>query len=131
MDDAIRKAALRAGVKLVGGLLIVGGFVAVRMVTADHTGIEAEIDELAAVEQALAADAAARGVEPVEASDDAESGLVARMGDRVRSALPGPSTSAEDERLVACRLAGGVQFMRAADCLTRGGDSSDIDLERR
>lgn len=130
MDEAIRKAALRAGVRLVGGLLIVGGFIAVRVVTADRTGIEAEIDELAAVEQVLAEDAATRGARPVEASAGS-TGLVARVGDRVRSALPGPSTSAEDERLVACRLAGGVQFMRAADCLTRGGESSEVDLDRR
>ena len=123
MDGKLQKAWRMAGIKLVGGLLILGGFLGVRMVTADPDGLDAEIAKLDAIEQELAADAEERGVPTPPAVED--DSIVSRMKAQVMpaSAPAGP----DPDRLVSCRLAAGTQFMRAADCLSRGGRSSDFE----
>jgi len=123
MDDKLLKAWRVAGIKLVGGLLILGGFLGVRMVTADPDGLDAEIAKLDAVEQEIAADAEERGVSVPPAPED--DSIVSRMKAQV---MPSDGPSGPDpDRLVTCRLSGGTQFMRAADCLSRGGSSSDFE----
>ncbi len=123
MDDKLLKAWRMAGIKLVGGLLILGGFLAVRMVTADPDGLDAEIAKLEAVEQEIAADAEQRGVPVASAQQD--DSIVSRMKAQV---MPNAGPAGPDpDRLVTCRLSGGTQFMRAADCLSRGGSSSDFE----
>ena len=122
MDAALQKACRTAGIKLVGGLLILGGFLGVRMVTADPDGLDAEIAKLEAVEEELAVEAEERGAPAPEAAED--DSLVSRMKAQV---MPSSGRSGPDpDRLVSCRLSGSTQFMRAADCLARGGDSSDF-----
>lgn len=134
----MQKAIAKAGWKLGGGGLLVGAVLGVRIVTADPDGIESEIEELATLEAELAADAEGRGVEAPfrdaegrdadTASSDAEAeGLVARMSATVRDTLSGGETGPDPNRLVRCDLGGGVQFMRAADCQSRGGGLTDVD----
>ncbi len=122
----MKKAFAKAGFKLGGGLALVVAVIGVRMITADPDGLDDEIAELERLEEELAADAAERGVEtPDGPSAD---GLVARVSATVREHLPSSASSGPDpNRLVKCDLGGGIQFMRAADCQTRGGDVSDVD----
>ena len=124
MDANLKKAFRNAGIKLVGGLLIVGGLIGVRIVTADPDGIQAQLAELEAVEEEMVSDAADRGESPAPVADDS---LMAR----VRSMLPGGAADGPDlDRLVSCRLGVGVQFMRAGDCRSRGGQLKDFDPEQ-
>ncbi|MEM9177879.1 MAG: hypothetical protein AAGC67_21950, partial [Myxococcota bacterium] len=107
--------------------LVGGGVVGVRIGPADPDGIDGQIVELVSLEAELAADAVARGIAAPGAEADG-SGLVARMSATVRDSLGGTDESGPDpNRLVRCDLGGGVQFMRAADCQGRGGDTIDVD----
>ena len=109
-----------AGIKLVGGLLLLAGFLGVRMVTADPDGLDAEIAKLEAVEEEIAAEAGDHDRAEAPRRDS----LVSRVKARV---LPARGRSGPDpERLVSCRLGGNPQFMRAADCLSRGGETRDL-----
>jgi hypothetical protein len=125
MDANLKKAFRNAGIKLVGGLLIVVGFIGVRIVTADPDGIQSQLAELEAVEEQMMSDAASRGEAAAPVADDS---LMAR----VRSMIPGGATNGPDlDRIVFCRLdGGGIQFMRAGDCRSRGGRSKDFDPEQ-
>ena len=122
----MKKAMAKAGWKLGGGLLLVGAVIGVRIVTADPEGIEGQIEELESLEAELAADAEARGAE-APGSDAEDDGLVARMSATVRDSLGSAETGPDPNRLVRCDLGGGVQFMRAADCQSRGGDLAEVD----
>lgn len=122
----LEKALTKAGWKLGGGLLLVGALVGVRIVTADPDGIKAEIAELETLERALERDAEERGVESPRT--EADDGLMARMSATVRDRMPGRAEPGPDpNRLVRCQLGGGIQFTRAADCQSRGGDAIDVD----
>jgi hypothetical protein len=128
----MKKAIAKAGFKLGGGLLLVGALIGVRIVTADPDGLQGELEELEAFEAELSADAdpgaQARGAEASASSkDEGESGLVARVSATVRDGLSGEAPGPDPNRLVRCDLGGGVQFMRAADCQSRGGDLTDVD----
>jgi len=131
MDTELKKATTKAGIKLGGGLLVVGALIGFRMVTADPTGIQDEIAELEAVEEELAEDAESRGVAPPSGVQD--DSFVARVGATVRENLPlnGGDSGPDPDRLVSCRLGGSTQFMRAGDCLARGGDSTDFESKKK
>jgi len=122
----MKKAFTKAGFKLGGGLALVVAVIGVRMIAADPDGLDDEIAELERLQEELAADAAERGVEaPDGPSAD---GLVAWFSATVRENLPSRTPSGPDpNRLVKCDLGSGMQFMRAADCQSRGGDVSDVD----
>jgi len=125
MDSNLKKAFRNASIKLVGGLLIVIGFIGVRIVTADPDGIQQQLAELEAVEEKMMSDAASRGEAPASVADDS---LIAR----VRGVILSRVTSGLDlDRLVSCRLdGGGIRFMRAGDCRSRGGQSKDFEPEQ-
>lgn len=126
MDEDLKKAGRKAGIKLAGGILVIAAVIGIRVVTADPGGINGQIAELDAIESELARDADERGVEaPRQASDDS---FMARLVATVRENLPLASAKSgpDAERLVSCRLGSSTQFMRAADCLSRGGDSTDF-----
>ena len=133
MDEDLKRASIKAAIKLGGGLLILCGFIGVRLITADPDGLDAEIAQLAAVEDQIATEAA----EQVEAQGEArakpmaEDSTLSRLESGVRERMPKKARlNPEADRLVSCQLGGGVQFMRAADCLTRGGKSKDFDSRR-
>ena len=126
------KKAIAAGGKLGGGLLLLGALIGVRIVTADADGIQGELEELEAFEVEFSADADAhtsfRGAETsVAGAGDDESGLLARVSATLRDGLSGEAPGPDPNRLVRCELGGGVQFMRAANCQSRGGDLTDVD----
>lgn len=126
MDEDLRKATCKVGIKLAGGMLVIGAVLGIRVVTLDSGGINGEIAELEAVEEALVQDAEERGVKaPERVQDDS---LVARIGAAVREnlRLAKTNTGPDADRLVSCRLGSSTQFMRAADCLSRGGDPTDF-----
>lgn len=133
MDVDLKQACVKASMKLGGGLLLVAAMIGVRIVTAAPDGIESDVAELEAIESELAAEAAETGSkrpEPVAAEDDS---IVSRLGASVMDRLPSGSTASrgpDPERLVSCRLGGSTQFMRAGDCLSRGGDSTDFDPKK-
>ena len=69
---------------------------------------------------------------PSDGAPTEDGSLLSRVGNGVSERLPSaaPADPSAD-RLVSCRLGGSVQFMRAADCLTRGGESKDFDPKKR
>lgn len=125
MDANLNKTFRNASIKLVCGLLIVIGFIGMRVVTAEPRGIHSQIAELEAVEEEMKSDADSRGEAPAPA---ARGSLIAL----VRSVIQGGAISGPDlDRLVSCRLdGGGIQFMRAGDCRSRGGHPKDFDPEQ-
>ena len=132
MGADLERACKRAATKLFGGWLILAALVGVRLVTSDPSGIESEVAELDAVREGLEAETRASEPAPVDADEEGDASLVARVGERVRGVLPGDHgdpDAADRERLVSCRVGGGVQFMRAADCATRGGRARDLAPE--
>jgi hypothetical protein len=124
MDANLKKAFPNAGIKLMGGLLLVVGFIGVGIVTPDPDGIQSQLAELEAVEEQMMGDAASRGEAAAPVADDS---LIAR----VRSVISSRVTSGPDlDRFVSCRLdGGGIRFMRSGDCRSRGGQSKDFDPE--
>jgi hypothetical protein len=121
MDAELRRAWRRAGIKAGGGLLGLAGLVGLRLISAVPAGLEADLAELEAVEAELyvaskAASAPASTTRTPEATG-------ASTLERLWAAAPPGS---DPDRLVSCRLAGVVQFTRAADCLARGGESRDL-----
>ena len=128
----MKKAMTKSGWKLGGGLLIVCALIGVRIVTADPDGIGDDIEALEDLEAELVEDAKERGTKRPEAAAADDDGLVARMSATVRDSLSTDTDRGPDpNRLVRCDLGGGTQFMRAADCQTRGGDLTDVDRSRR
>ena len=122
MDAYLSKALWRAGTKFTLGLAVVGALVGVRIVTATPRGVEGDIAELEQLEAELAA--AGTGT----AADEGAAGL-ASAGNPEASASGVGSTrpDARDlDRMVRCLGGGGVQYMRAADCATRGGELQEL-----
>lgn len=128
----MKKAIAKAGGKLGGGLLLLGALIGVRILTADPGEIQGELEELEAFEAEFSADADAhtpvRGAETsVAGAGDDELGLLARVSATLRDGLSGEAPGPDPNRLVRCDLGRGVQFMRAANCQSRGGDLTDVD----
>ncbi|MEZ4290086.1 MAG: hypothetical protein R3E53_05905 [Myxococcota bacterium] len=131
MDEDLKRACLRAGIKLGVGLSVVAALVGLRIVTVTPSGLASDLAELEAVDRERAAereDERASGDDsppPAGAASPArrtrrrlgrlESGLRGVLGES------GTEVEPDAERLVACRLGERVEFMRAADCALRGG----------
>ena len=133
MEPELKRAMTRSGLKLFGGLTMIAVLVGIRVVTAEPAGVAEGVAALERLEAELAA-------EPFRAEADAGTRPAARStqadGEGGRRTLdllaPRPSSdrpTPDADRLVSCKLGGAVQFMRAADCLSRGGDSTDFDPE--
>lgn len=136
------KSAWRmAGIKLGAGLFVLCAVVGIRVVSVEPQGIEGEIAEL----EAAVPDESESPIEvaenPAAPGEDPPDSLAARLGARVRSATGGADSSADStanaggsggdpDELVSCRLASGVQFMRAADCAMRAGDATVLTDDR-
>lgn len=130
MEATLESAFKRAGLKFGGGLIFIVAIIGIRVVTATSAGIESEIAELEALESEIAAESVSMGrrVEPKETPPVEDGSLASRLGATVRERLSGPTAAGPDaDRLVSCSLANGIHFMRAADCATRGGRSTDFD----
>lgn len=144
MEDEIKRACWRAGAKLGIGLSLVAAVLGVRVITTAPAGVEGEVAKLERVEAELANERAESG-QPVGKADDTPSqptaaavrsegsaeddSIVSRFSAGVRKTVGGSSDRDGDldaERLVSCRLPTGTQFMRAADCGLRGGQSTDL-----
>lgn len=124
MEAYLSKACWRAGTKLVAGLAVIGALVGIRIVTATPAGVEGEIAELERF------DAAQDSVDATGSASEEAAALPATGPEDVASdgAVPAgaePDTSDLD-RLVRCFVAGQPQFMRAADCATRGGELEEL-----
>jgi hypothetical protein len=132
MERELKRAMTRAGLKLGGGLALIAALVGIRVVTAEPAGVAEGVAALERLEAELAAetardqaDGATRpATRSTSAHGEAEGRLRDALASRRRSERP-----ADADRLVSCELGGTVQFMRAADCLSRGGDSTDFDPE--
>jgi hypothetical protein len=120
MEPYLAKACRRAAIRLVGGGVVLITVVGLRIVTATPRGIEGEIAELERFEAQGASDPTTEsgergGVGPGRV--DADEPLAAASPDAVRPRGVDP----DPDRLVRCHFAAQSQFMRAADCQTRGG----------
>jgi hypothetical protein len=129
MQAYLSKALWRAGTKLALSLAVVAALVGIRIVTATPTGVDGEIAELERFEAELAT---------------ADAGTVATAGDRAGNASTASSAPERDsepdapdagtaradaqdlDRMVRCLAGGSAQYMRAADCATRGGDLEEL-----
>lgn len=124
MEAYLSKACWRAGTKLVAGLAVLGALIGIRIVTATPAGVEGEIAELERFE-AEQASAAASDAAPGHAGS-----LSAAVPDgfETDAAEAGEATREQDDldRMVRCVLGGSLQFMRAADCATRGGELEEL-----
>jgi hypothetical protein len=131
MDSDLEQAVKKAGFKLGGGLLFLSAILAIRVVTVTPAGVESEIEELEDVASEIAAEETAAGrdedLAPTPPAKEDPS-FVSRLGAKVVGKPVGSGHNSQDaDRLVSCNLAAGTQFMRAADCATRGGTSTDFD----
>ncbi|MBK7947439.1 MAG: hypothetical protein IPK00_01510 [Deltaproteobacteria bacterium] len=134
MEAYLAKACWRAGAKLIAGFAVLGAVVGIRVVTATPTGIEAEIAELERFE----AEQAAEAVSPSRSAADSEgdhdaAALATRSSGGMLDGSSAPvaggtadTDQADLDRMVRCHLAGQTQFMRAADCGTRGGALEEL-----
>lgn len=130
MEATLESAFKRAGLKFGGGLMFIVAIIGIRVVTATPAGVESEIAELEALESEIAAESASVGrrVEAKETPPVEDGSLASWLGATVRERLSGTTEAGPDvDRLVSCSLANGIHFMRAADCATRGGRSTDFD----
>ena len=123
MEAYLSKALWRAGTKLTLGLAVLGALVGGRIVTAPPAGVEGDIAELEQLEAELAAGGTGTAANAGPAAP-------ASAGNPGTSAygVSGASPDAQDlDRLVRCLGGGGgVQYMRAADCATRGGALQEL-----
>ena len=131
MSDELRQAIQRAVQKVVIGWGLVFVLVGARFGLADRGDLESQIAALPASAESLPladgfeaprtapSDAGSSG--PEDAADTSiVSRFAAAVGDR------GGNGGRDADRLVSCRLGGRTQFMRGADCATRGGRSTDF-----
>lgn len=125
MEAYLSRALVRAGAKLAVGLAVVGAVIGVRIVSVTPAGIEGDLAELERLDAALAAgDVTVAQSDP---SSDAESqGSGSAEGDTLPTSAPSGIDSNDLDRMVRCDLGGGAQFMRAADCATRGGRLEEL-----
>jgi hypothetical protein len=122
MEAYLSKALWRAGTKLLVGLAVMGALVGVRIVTATPVGVEGDIAELEQLEAELAAGGTG-------AAADAGAAAPASQGDPGANAsgVSGAGADGPDlDRMVRCLGGAGVQYMRAADCATRGGELQEL-----
>ena len=131
MEPELKRAMTRAGLKLGGGLALVAALVGIRVVTAEPASVAEGVAALERLEEELATETAEAGTVGRSRATATSPGV--GRGVHTREA-PVPrrqptSRSQDADRLVSCSLGGTVQFMRAADCLSRGGDSTDFDPE--
>jgi len=132
MQSDIETAIKRAGLKLGGGLLLLAALIGIRIITAQPGGIESEIAELEQHESEVAEggqiEPRAAAPEAATANAEASRSMLSGLGlsGRASSSASGPS-ALDADRLVSCELRGSVQFMRGADCATRGGRATDLD----
>jgi len=129
MQAYLSKALRRAGTKLALGLAVVAALVGIRIVTATPTGVEGEIAELERFEAELAAaDAGAVSTVGERAGDAATASSVPTRDSEPRLSDAGTArTDGQDlDRMVRCLAGGSAQYMRAADCSTRGGDLEEL-----
>lgn len=126
MEPEMKKAWIVAGVKLVVGLFLLVTVMGIRVLTAPGGSIKSEVAELEPSQSALA-----------HAASPAESGNASPGTDGTESSAerrPSASLSqrgasdgeADPNRMVACQLGGGRQFMSGGDCAMRGGRATDI-----
>ena len=133
MESDLRKAGIKAGIKFAIGLFTLTAIVGIRIVTATPDGVEAEIEELEQLEvelgeqQTQRANAAREADVGVPTTQPESDSVLSGISNRVRNQFGGSDSGGPDaERLVSCRLDGGMQFMRAADCRSRGGSLKDV-----
>jgi len=123
MEAYFSKACWRAGMKLAVGLAVLGAVVGIRIVTATPVGVEGEIAELERF------DAEQAPASATHALPEAAGGPSASATDAVEADAAGAGVAPEAgdlDRLVRCFVAGRQQFMRAADCATRGGELEEL-----
>jgi hypothetical protein len=125
MGEEIKRALVRSAAKLGIGLGLLAAVIGIRIVTATPRGVESEIAKLDRFEQATASETPDTA-SPAPAATPAESdSLVDRLSTTLREGLPKSDPGARDgDKLVSCRLATGMHYMRADDCATRGGTST-------
>jgi len=132
MEAHLSKACWRAGAKLLVGFAVIGAVVGIRIVTATPTGIEAEIAELERFEAEQAAAIAsgnagsASDAEGAPGPEAVDPGLSGDPNDASIGSTARAEEAGDLDRMVRCRLAGSTQFMRAADCSTRGGALEEL-----
>lgn len=127
----MKSAVFKVGAKLGLGLGLIAAVIGIRIVTATPKGVEAEIAELDAVAAETGVVANTPSVGEPRPNEQAPPSLVSRLGAGMRERIPGSERSArDDDKLVSCRLGSGTQFMRAADCATRGGRSTVLEDDR-
>ena len=130
MEPYLSKALWRAGIKLTVGLAVVGALVGIRLVTVTPVGVEGDLEQLERLEAVLAAEAA--GAATGSSGDASASGLLTGAGEAeptppAEMDESAPRAASDDlDRLVRCHGPGGLQYMRAADCETRGGTLEEL-----
>ena len=129
MQAYLSKALWRAGTKLTLGLTVLAALVGIRIVTATPTGVEGEIAELERFEAGLAAgDAGESGTAGERGGDAAAADSAPEIDSAPRPSSSGTTSSdgLDLDRMVRCLADGSAQYMRAADCATRGGELEEL-----
>ena len=112
-------------IRLGVGLFCLGGLIGLRLVVAPTDGIEAEIAELERFE--AVASTPALGLEDPAPEEPSWTARLEEIGGGLLGDKP---RTASEDRLVQCQLEGRLLFMRAGDCLGRGGEAMEAAAAR-
>lgn len=131
MEPEIKTACVRAAAKLGMGLSLLAAVIGIRLVTATSSGVESGIRELERLESQIESESTVTASDTDAAEPVSDDSIGARLSTGVRNHFSGSEPGTRGgEKLVSCRLADGIHFMRADDCAMRGGQSTVVSRDR-
>ncbi len=122
----MKKAWIVGGIKLAVGLILLLTVMGIRVLTAPGGSVESEVADLEQLRSTLAKAAASVEAGNASAGSDSAESRPVRRATASLSQRTAPDGQADPNRMVACQLAGGRQFMSGSDCAMRGGRATDI-----
>ena len=129
MEETIRSAWMKAGLKMSLGFFVVGAVLGIRIVSVERLDDSSKVAGDGPIAEAPPVDRLPVAEEATRERTE-ESSMRQAMTD-MRERLPGlaDAESRPGDRMVSCRLRGATQFMTADDCAMRGGRATIFESE--